>query len=279
MAFTGPQPENTPKILYKYRYFDDKGYHLQNLSNAELRFNSANHFNDPFDSAIEFDLEGIDSDIAIQMTENIVKRKYPQLGPLQQRKLAEEITIKIKNDPSHVSSFQQSQINNNYDRFGICALTPYKDNLLMWAHYAKDHSGFCFGIDTEKLLELQHQLIHSNNMLDLHEVIYLKEMPKINLFKFMLSPDGEQELMRMVTTKSIDWYYEHEYRLIYWNHPNISLPIGSNAIAEIILGCRIKPEDKSDILSTIRKSNYKSKVYQAVKHKKMFELEFQPISY
>ncbi len=251
MAFTGPQPEGTPQTIYKYRYFDSNSYHLRNLVNAELWFTSARTFNDPFDSAIPLDLTGLNSDVAVRWAENFLTREFPHFNPDERRKLAEERIQQMRNDPNDSSWFQEDHIEENYSKFGICSLTPHRDNLLMWAHYAKHHQGFCFGVDTQKLLALQRELAPSI-LLDLHKVTYSELMPRINFFESMQSPNGDEDLVRLVTTKSTHWEYEHEYRLMLWKHPNTSLPIGFDAINEIILGCRIKPEDKQSILSLLR---------------------------
>ncbi len=58
-------PEDFPKILYKFRYFDEKGYHLRILTDNEIFFASPKLFNDPFDCRIpvRYDLGNRDQKI------------------------------------------------------------------------------------------------------------------------------------------------------------------------------------------------------------------------
>ena len=141
------QPIDTPPILYKYRIFDSKGHYLNLILDGELWFSSARAFNDPFDSALQYQFEDNPPGIRRKWAENFLKREIPHLNRKERRKLAHEKVKEI--DSEYIEKQIPHHVELNYKRYGICSLTEIRDDLLMWAHYSDQHRGFCVGIDTE----------------------------------------------------------------------------------------------------------------------------------
>jgi hypothetical protein len=274
---SGPQPEDTPDILYKYRFFDPEGYHLKIIEDSLLWFTSARAFNDPFDSVLQFRFADRPPGIQMKWAINFLKREFPHMNHKQRRQMARERLREIKKDPDHYESFKRHSIETNYNKFGLCCLTSARDDLLMWAHYSDDHRGFCVGIDTAQLLELQNSLARRSHLLDLRKVIYADKMPEINFYESMMSNQGEEETIDLLCTKSAHWSYEEEFRLIYWDHTNTALSIEQDAIAEVCLGCRIQEENREKTLSLLDEKHSSAAVFQAHKHETSFTLEFEQI--
>ena len=132
----------------------------------------------------------------------------------------------------------------------------------------------CIGLSTEKLGILQKELFRNDELLDLLKVEYSRDMPQINLVDSMLSPDWKEDIITMISTKSIDWDYEEEYRLVYWKHPNELLSVGREAIAEIILGWRCSDEDWEKTRAVVPDG---VPVYQAEQKERIFGLDFERI--
>jgi hypothetical protein len=272
------QPEDTPNILYKYRSFDAAGYHLKIIEDSQLWFASARDFNDPFDSVLQFCFADRPRGIQMKWALDFVKRQRPHMNHKQRRRLACERLRDNKKDPGHFERFKRNSIETNYDKFGICCLTPTKDDLLMWAHYSDYHRGFCIGIDTARLLEPQHHsLARKNHLLDLVKVIYADKVPEINFYESMLSNRRHQNIIDLLCTKSVHWSYEQEFRLIYWHHTNTALSIGQDIITEVHLGCRIEEKNRDKTLSLLDKKHSSATVFQAHKSETNFALEFEQI--
>ncbi len=272
-----PQPDYTPAVLYKYRFFDTSGYYLKVLEEAQLWFTSAREFNDPFDSSLSFQFDDKPKGIQKEWIENVLKRQFPLLNRQERQSLTRQHLRGIKNDPGYSERFIKKLVEDNYNSFGICSLTPAKDDLLMWAHYSDNHRGFCVGIDTSRLLELQLSLATEGPLLSLQKVIYSDEIPMINFFESMISDHRDQDTLTLLCTKSTHWSYEQEFRLIYWDKVNTALTIGHDAIVEVVLGCRIRDEDKEKILSILEEKQCSAVVYKAEKHKSVFGLHLERI--
>ncbi|WP_408583049.1 DUF2971 domain-containing protein [Paraburkholderia tropica] len=109
--------------------------------------------------------------------------------------------------------------------FGVACFTRDWNNELFWAHYAKNHTGFCVGFDEDVLTSWA-------DVVDFGDIAYINNAQTFKVFF-----DGERELLRKVVFhKSINWAYEREFRLLFNRPGAFSLPGG--AIREVILGCR-----------------------------------------
>ncbi len=272
-----PQPDDTPSILYKYRSFDPMGYHLQLIRDAKLWFTSARNFNDPFDSSLQYQLSDTPRGIRHKWADTFLKRDNPDLDRMQRKSIVSQRLREIDKDQEHYEWFRCDYVERNYQKFGICCLTPTNDNLLMWSHYSDNHRGFCVGVNMVKLKELQYIFSEKRHILDLVKVTYTEIMPEINFFSSMISERWHQDIMTLLSTKSEHWSYEQEFRLIYWDHIDTAVNIGHNAIAEVVLGCRVNQEDKKNVLTLLEERHCRAEVFQTVKNKTMFALEFERI--
>ena len=80
-------------------------------------------------------------------------------------------------------------------------------NVLMWSHYAAEHYGYALELELEPRL--------------LTRVNYSLIAPEIGYSKQQDQKDRHSHVIRSVLkTKSIDWAYEKEWRMIFWDCPN-----------------------------------------------------------
>lgn len=94
---------------------------------------------------------------------------------------------------------------NASNSFGIYSLSKNYNNELLWAHYANSHRGFCIEYDFESLKEYQLQREYSCS------VTYQKNMPIISSQDLF---NTEQLIKKLMATKSINWEYEEEFRIL-----------------------------------------------------------------
>lgn len=84
---------------------------------------------------------------------------------------------------------------------GFVSLSETWRSPLMWAHYARNHTGVCLGIDVPKGRALK--------------VNYEPERLRLVLDATKLETALDTELVRtLVTTKFSDWQYEREWRVV-----------------------------------------------------------------
>ncbi len=265
-------------ILYKYRAFDDAGRNIRTISHAEFWFASAKSFNDPFDSAFNYNFDGLHAELAEKWARSAAHHYQANLTNVEKEHDAMRKLSQIRSDPNYLDRMYQHFIEESNNQFGICSFAGSKDNLLLWAHYAAKHTGFCVGLSESKLISIRDILARTDVLLDLREVKYSREMPNPNFFEAMLKIEDTSDIDIFITTKSMHWSYEEERRLLLWDKVDIALPLGHEAIQEVILGCKISPANKQLILSLCREHVSHAVVLQAMKAQHTFSITFEQIA-
>lgn len=150
--------------------------------------------------------------------------------------------IKILEDDKHKYIIEHIRIG---------CLSLKNNNSLMWSHYADKHEGICIEYDLKFFLESNIENIAIIKVNYVEEII--NEQGNIRIYKNRLSlPDGNiydnsnssisKELIDILSTKSKEWEYEKEYRIIkYFNNDSnaLNLPITS-----ICFGTKTPEKDK-----------------------------------
>lgn len=106
---------------------------------------------------------------------------------------------------------QLDEIVNKCSDVGIFSLSRIPNNQLLWAHYAHSHQGFCIGYETDILIKSKP---YGLNFLD---VVYSQEVPKIteiDIVNLVQTGDIYLLIKKMIGTKSQEWSYEQEIRII-----------------------------------------------------------------
>jgi len=203
-----------PQYIYKYCSFDKKGKNLENIQNDCVYLCSPSKFNDPYDCKIHLNKN--------------------------------EIKPNLKLGISYEEFINDIQKSNK-----ISCFSEFKDNLIMWAHYAKKHQGFCIQYnisDINPILNIPEEdssmsvglfpVIYQENLLDFTEEF-------IDIMKTPKPYTGALSAFISVLVKYNQWEYEQEWRLIAINIKSddgqYSPPIKPSAI---YLGTKIKPENK-----------------------------------
>lgn len=237
--------DHKPEVLYKYRAINK--FTLDILVSNQIYFPTPAKFNDPFDTKCSF-------------SKTIEKASYGE-------------AIKIfGSDAKDMHSFKANGlINATTEEFiqelsqkGILSLCETKNNQLLWAHYAADHTGICIGFEVSN----ENSLGDSKHT---HKVNYTESYPSISQ-RSLGSPRHRKEAQhRVLHTKSKLWSYEQEWRCIYPKGDRVYGVPGR--ICEINFGCRTTTSDKSLIKRILAGSNLK--FYQAELKQNDFGLKFR----
>lgn len=146
--------------------------------------------------------------------------------------LADHFDEPIAIDPSGREISFSSYVEEHKNHIGVISLTEAKDNLLMWAHYAYEHSGICVGFSRHKFtggmfLNLIQPDILLSTSLDGYgpfdgvpvPVMYRKQ-PRYRVDKFdydysNISAEGADKILfEVFLQKSEEWIYEKEHRIV-----------------------------------------------------------------
>jgi len=157
----------------------------------------------------------------------------------------------------------------------VFCLSETYDNLLMWSHYAKNHTGVV--IKFLSLPEVDSPLITAQ------PVRYTPQMPRLNFDVLMDFDKARKHVLETITlTKSEVWAYEKEWRIICALRNKTQsyeiLPYAPEEVGTVYLGCKIAKDDKEEIIEITRHKYAKAKIFQAEKHEREFALSFREIT-
>lgn len=289
---------------YFYKYYSPHSSKMV-LAETSRKWSNPAEFNDPFDNQFDLHLNE-DKDSMVRDLFNKSKEKLlshtpipnPKFSPIKSQleflrqaftstnltqetiKELEEELMKgaIEGVENVIASFPKvnQEFRSALQNTSIFCLTETNDNLLMWAHYADNHSGTVI-----KFLSTPEGI----SPLPLAErVEYLAEMPKFNPIDFLEIPDfSPQHLLKTFTlTKGIDWKYEEEWRIVVPSkNPTENSGIfqfNPEELGAVYLGCKMTEDDKKEIIEITSSIYPKAEIYQAKKHEKEFKLEFEKIN-
>lgn len=167
------------------------------------------------------------------------------------------------------------------DMYGLVCLSKTWKSPVMWAHYGDKHKGvcLCFEVDQSRL----HEVIYKPDKL----TTLLSNKPSLSDFDF-------EALKILISTKSIEWEYEKEYRLLLKYSEADSCDEGKHylkfysgfRLEEVILGarCDLKVSDIPGMVSQVEKKVKVRKVrpsfqkFEMVNHGRVNPIFIQPKS-
>lgn len=252
-----------PIRIYQYQPFNVRT--LANLKGRHLWYSKVARFNDPFELAyvIEQDLADDDVDyIYARLRDNQVKQKGASA-------LAEwdsaYMTKGIINDKFREGILQgtvNALVKQKLNEGGVSCLAEANDDILMWAHYADGHRGFCLEFDTS-----------FEPFSKLHQVKYQPQIPTFNPVRVF---QDAEEFMKIFTTKFTAWKYEKEWRLLH-KKGDTGYRYGVEALTGIYLGSAMEEAHKDVVLHLLHGSP--TKFYKVNRSPTTFAISIEPIEY
>lgn len=216
-------------LRYKYVPFDEGSLCI--IKDGTMKFTRPSEFNDPFDCDPEMDVHKYLKYMS-EERKDFFKKAGRKFGLSPAKRIQEKgVMLKRLENACQNGELGQKGVNN---AVGICSLSRDPLNLLMWAHYAKDHTGFvvefCIPLESQTYYEDDAKKEVFNWLVPL-EVKYEKEKPIINPY----DDDGANYDKRFFV-KGYDWAYEQEERVVdflrgYGIHPYERKIILSSVIA------------------------------------------------
>jgi len=145
---------------------------------------------------------------------------------------------------------------------GVVSLSSRRDSLLMWAHYADSHHGYCLGFDPDEFGKgtLCRPVNYSRQFPDvrLDDVSFkrgfhlgrgLKRHHRMADIATTTVPFGDPVLLHVIYSKSDHWAYEQEWRiLVEGGGVEIHYPA---PIRQVIFGMRCSAGMKARIVDAV----------------------------
>jgi hypothetical protein len=260
------------KRLYKYKTLDINTQRL--LKEGELYLSKPIDFNDPFDSYVDEIIEGNEDDFINYMKSKLKKDDS----------YIDKIISKIKRKEINFDDVLKKNTSQNY--FNIFCMSRNYNNILMWSHYADAHKGICVGFNISHIDEnslaikcrdgyLEKTKTKGLNYLPIYHVVYNIEKPKpYNIIK-----DNHQKIRDFMYSKSIDWQYEEEYRVVLNDEILLKNPvkIELTEIKEIIFGLKMSDSNRIMIKEIMKDILKNIEIYEMIKVDGKYKIEKQRI--
>jgi hypothetical protein len=224
-------------LRYKYVPFDEGSLCI--IKDGTMKFTRPSEFNDPFDCDPEMDVHKYLKYMR-EERKDFFKKAGSMFGLSPAKRIQEKnVMLKRLENACQNGELGQKGVNN---AVGICSLSRDPLNLLMWAHYAKDHTGFVI----EFCIPLQAQTYKEGDIFNLLvplEVRYEKTKPVIDPYD-----NNQVNLNKRFFVKGLDWEYEQEERIIdYLRGPGIH-PYERKVILKSVIAGMKMCDDHFDIL-------------------------------
>jgi len=266
---------NLPEKVYKYRIWKS-GSHKNLLLYNELYLASPKDFNDPFDCRIAPNFIDLTKKEKNDYIHDLAISKFEECENkgLNFENVLKDFEKRFDN-PVEFQRYSEKIVYNEQDNYyGILSLSCRWESILMWSHYSDFHRGFCVGFWEEKLR-------NTGFFGKAGIVTYDTKFPEIKPKVAKTPEDIIEKTFIQTHTKSEDWTYEAEYRLVQNYYPNEPKPferiiqVPDDVFSEVILGINISKKDKDEIIEICKRKGIR--VYQAIKKHFKFEIDREPI--
>lgn len=276
------------------------------LRNRTVRYASPLTFNDPFDVQsglhFNFEIDALPAKIINRLSEYAssptsppvdpndvwgklvleVQRLFPTHGFPRERWEADAPAL-LRGLAAEIKATKEGYQKIWWDKLlpgaRFFCVSEERDNLLMWAHYARDHTGAVFEF---------WSLPEEDNPLSVaRPVQYLDDPPSFfsedefldEIFSLKkLDTDGLYQ--RYAYAKSKHWKYEREWRAWYplsESGLHDDMPIRPTEFLALYLGCRAKPEFKAALLKLVCEAFPNVRVFQATRLRETYSLDYTEI--
>jgi hypothetical protein len=252
----------TVEMLYKYGSLNE--YSEATFSTPTIWFASPTSLNDPFECRPWFTFDGQRDEIVEALT-RMLRRNNPGLPPYEATARAVAIFLEGRHqDPAIWEAIRMDVLTALGSQIGLCCLSAHNDSILMWAHYAQEHRGYCLGFEATDSTPFFGEA---------QEVDYADDYPVVDFFR---TPHAEQVDL-IFLTKFSGWSYEGEYRIIdHANGPGLHA-YPAKLLRSITFGFRMPESDRTKIQEWVGRRGHDVKLFEAVRDDRQFKIDVREV--
>lgn len=257
-----------PPKLYKYFTFSEQN--IESLKCQQLWFSNPKQFNDPYDCNIRVDRKPMTDGEYRELLDFWLSQDFLNKGAIPEwiyepaRKNQFIATCWYEGKPTE--RFKQSVTKNIpkiYDnrweqtlKKGVTCFSEDCNNILMWAHYAINHTGFCLEFATSSaLFDVAYPISYQNK---------IPVVRPLDILKYQVDP-----LWSMIITKGKCWEYEKEWR-IFLPEGNRVYNYDKDSLLGVYFGINTSGDTKFRIMQIMK--NSPTEFYQLGKDEDEFRL-------
>ena len=284
------------KNFFKYYTAESS---ILTLENNTRKWSTPLLFNDPFDNHFDLYFEDLSEELAYELAIRYIKivtsselldedqlnALAPDVSQMRSMCMNNPALININELKSCLPNNMLRKMRNAVDKIPrvntdvrkqmadtlIFCVSESCDNILMWSHYAKNHTGAVI-----EFLSLHEE---DSPLRAAQPVHYSKILPRVKFADIFIFDTIHTEAHKIITlTKSEAWEYEKEWRVISTLRDKMQsyqlLPFAPEEVGAVYLGCRICKTHKEKIIQITREKYPSAKIFQAEKHQTEFALNF-----
>lgn len=261
-------------LPFLYKYYSPAGLKAT-LQNHACLWSHPARFNDPFDS--QFKRQWHES------LDEFLKGRADIPKALRKSTSFQKLMLKDYEASLNQKTFMwELYFGQKLNNTAMFCLTEDNANLLMWAHYAQNHTGGVIQFaNLPKLANCQ--------LKDAKQVRYTKNIPVFKFAEFFNISENAEKKREMADllwdaytlTKSYEWRYEKEWRLtleLEEPAPTVLVDFESAEVTAVHLGCRMSPKNREEITAIVKAEYSHAEIYVAATQSKKFALEFEPVA-
>jgi hypothetical protein len=243
------------QLLYKYTCFSK--YTEALVSEPRLWFSPPQKLNDPFECRPWFDFNYEQHQLVESMARHL-RRVNP--GITADTATAHAVSTFLEGRHRQPETWER--LRKDIDagitqEIGILCLSATGENILMWSHYGKYHTGICLGF------------VWSTHFFGrAQEVLYDENRPLVDIFN---TPD-EKQVDQIFLTKFSDWSYEKEWRIIEHDAGPGSHGYPSELLRTITFGVNTTTPDRELVKAWAARRGHRVLFQECVLDKRQFKL-------
>jgi hypothetical protein len=239
--------EQRIRSLYHYQTFDEPARLERILKDGQIYCSNPADFNDPWDCRPCFSKTMLDNPAqyrrVVQWFVGTVRRRDPSIPAAEHDRREQLLLTDRPKLEWMIDQMTESMVQAMTAQYRVYCLSTHGDSPLMWSHYARSHQGVCLEFSVGNPL-----------FCGVLPVEYLDHYPD-----FDLSDSDEDASLRPLLTKSSDWRYENEFRLVAaapgYTFPGVlatinnfvTLPPGT--LKSITVGCQMPASHRTTVRS------------------------------
>lgn len=222
---------------YKYQAFDKLVY----LSADKLFISDPGQFNDPFDLKLTFEDDSSSGGFPMNALQRAFASALEEWPHISDHWFYDADTFEAMKRWATTGLslvYVEQAIQKRFQKFGVACFSTESNQPLMWSHYGSSHKGMCLQYFVRPMtLALDQRFLQ-------YPVNYTTTLPSIPLTEALFSPRNVGQ--RILATKSIDWAYEKEWRLIDFSSKGeaVAMPRGME-LGSIIIGLSAGGEERA----------------------------------
>lgn len=243
--------------LFKYGTVNQ--YSEELFSSGRVFFQTPRNLNDPFECSPEFTFNGTDEDFIEYLTREKQKRDGGSLEEAR-AEMSDVFTADRVFLPYKLEMIRNHFYKSLSTEIGIYCLSERHDSLLMWAHYADKHQGFCIEFEADEKTPLLGSA---------QKVRYSNTYPTVDFF----NTSSDEQVDQIFLTKSKDWSYENEWRIVDHENGSGIRTYPEELMRSVAFGLRMPASDRERISAWLRKRSAEVEIHEAYRHKNEFRVD------